>query len=70
MSHLESKIESLTRKWWVLNKQQRAGFDEVGYLDWVYSDGWEKLERDKDKVVELLAELKSDAPAFPVGSQE
>jgi len=60
MSHLENKIESLTRKWWVLHKQQRAGFDEE----------CEELEGEKDRVVELLAELKLDVPPFPLGSQE
>jgi len=53
MSHEENKIESLTRKWWVLNRQQKA---TRGASEWV------RLEEEKDEVFEVLAALGSGSP--------
>ena len=61
MSHHENRIESLTRKWWVLHKEQRATY---GVSEWA------RLEEEKDEVVEFLAAFGAYAPQFPLESQE
>ncbi len=53
MGHRENRIESLTRKWWALHREQQATRG---------ASNWFRLEEEKDEVVELLAELGSDSP--------
>jgi hypothetical protein len=53
MSHKENRIESLTRKWWALNSEQKATRG---------ASNWFRLEEEKDEVVELLTELGLDTP--------
>jgi hypothetical protein len=61
VGHQDNKIESLTRKWWALNSEQKATRG---------ASNWFRLEEEKDEVVELLSALGSDSPEFPLESQE
>lgn len=53
MSHRDNRIESLTRKWWALHREQKAAH---GASEWL------GMEEEKDEVVELLTGIGLDMP--------